>query len=193
VGDCPGARGDGEDDDAACARRPLHRGWGNGVRGDADRTRRPELRDGAGVDAGTLHALAGVLDRRGGFPRGSVLLLDEAGMAAARITARVFEHAERAGVKVIAVGDAGQLSSVEAGGWFAALTRSRPGPSLREVIRQRDPAERAALAAPTTASQSATSSTRPRRSHCTPANATRPQRSPASGPGSGRSTGRRAW
>jgi len=106
-----------------------------------------ELRDGAGVDAGTLHALVGVLDRRGGFPRGSVLLLDEAGMAATRITARVFEHAERAEVKVIAVGDAGQLSSVEAGGWFAALDRRRPGPSLREVIRQRDPAERAALAA----------------------------------------------
>ena len=106
-----------------------------------------ELRNAAGVDASTLHALAGVLDRRGGFPRGSVLLLDEAGMAATRITARVFEHAERAGVKVIAVGDAGQLSSVEAGGWFAALTRTRPGPTLREVIRQRDPAERAALAA----------------------------------------------
>ena len=106
-----------------------------------------ELRDAAGVGAGTLHALAGVLDRRGGFPRGSVLLLDEAGMAATRITARVFAHAERAGVKVIAVGDAGQLSSVEAGGWFAALTRTHPGPSLREVIRQRDPAERAALAA----------------------------------------------
>jgi len=68
-------------------------------------------------------------------------------MAATRISARVFAHAERAGVKVIAVGDAGQLSSVEAGGWFAALTRTRPGPSLREVIRQRDPAERAALAA----------------------------------------------
>jgi ATP-dependent exoDNAse (exonuclease V) alpha subunit len=76
-----------------------------------------------------------------------VLLLDEAGMAATRITARVVEHAERAGVKVIAVGDAGQLSSVEAGGWFAALTRTHLGPSLREVIRQRDPAERAALAA----------------------------------------------
>lgn len=106
-----------------------------------------ELRDSAGVDAGTLHALAGVLDQRGGFPPGSVLLLDEAGMAATRVTARVFAHAERAGVKVIAVGDAGQLSSVEAGGWFAALTRTQPGPLLREVIRQRDPAERAALAA----------------------------------------------
>lgn len=106
-----------------------------------------ELGEVAGIKAGTLHALADQLDRRCGFGRGRVLLLDEAGMAATRISARVFAHAERAGVKVVAVGDAGQLSSVEAGGWFAALTRIRPGPSLREVIRQRDPAERAALAA----------------------------------------------
>jgi conjugative relaxase-like TrwC/TraI family protein len=106
-----------------------------------------ELRDVAGVEAGTLHALAGELDRRHGFAPGTVVLLDEAGMASTRVSARVFEYAERAGAKVIAVGDAGQLASVEAGGWFAALTRARPGPTLREVIRQRDPTERAALEA----------------------------------------------
>jgi ATP-dependent exoDNAse (exonuclease V) alpha subunit len=50
-------------------------------------------------------------------------------------------------VKVIAAGDAGQLSSVQAGGWFAALNRATPGPALRQVIRQRDPNERAALKA----------------------------------------------
>jgi AAA domain len=48
---------------------------------------------------------------------------------------------------VIAVGDSGQLASVQAGGWFTALTRQRSGPELREVLRQRDPAEREALAA----------------------------------------------
>ena len=41
-----------------------------------------ELRDSAGVDAGTLHALAGVLDQRGGFPRGSVLLEQKPSFAA---------------------------------------------------------------------------------------------------------------
>jgi conjugative relaxase-like TrwC/TraI family protein len=105
-----------------------------------------ELRETAGVGAGTLHALAGRMDR-GGPPLGDVLLLDEAGMAATRVTARVFAHAERTGMKIIAVGDGGQLASVEAGGWFAALSRDLPGPALREVVRQRDPAERAALAA----------------------------------------------
>lgn len=152
-----------------------------------------ELRDAAGVDAGTLHALAGVLDRRGGFPRGSVLLLDEAGMAATRISARVFAHAERAGVKVIAVGDAGQLSSVEAGGWFAALTRTRPGPSLRDVIRQRDPAERAPSPPCTTASQSATSTTKPTRSRFTPPNGTRSTQPRTGGSRCGPSTARPRW
>lgn len=50
-------------------------------------------------------------------------------------------------MKVIAVGDPGQLGSVQAGGWLAALARIQPGPTLREVIRQHDAAERRALEA----------------------------------------------
>jgi ATP-dependent exoDNAse (exonuclease V) alpha subunit len=52
-----------------------------------------ELRDVAGVQAGTVHALAADLDRRCEFAVGSVLLLDEAGMASTRVSARLFEHA----------------------------------------------------------------------------------------------------
>jgi ATP-dependent exoDNAse (exonuclease V) alpha subunit len=48
---------------------------------------------------------------------------------------------------VIAAGDSGQLPSVAAGGWFASLPESLRGPELRDVIRQRDPAEREALEA----------------------------------------------
>ncbi|MHB8692574.1 MAG: MobF family relaxase [Solirubrobacteraceae bacterium] len=106
-----------------------------------------ELRDVAGVPAGTLHALAADLDSTQGFQQRTVVLLDEAGMASTRISADVFEHAERAGVKVIAVGDPGQLTSVQSGGWLAALTRQHAGPELRQVIRQHDPAERDALEA----------------------------------------------
>ncbi len=106
-----------------------------------------ELCDTAGVEAGTLHALVKTLETTGGFQEGTVLLLDEAGMASTRISAQIFEHAERAGVKVIAVGDPGQLNSVQAGGWLAALTRRHPGAELRQVLRQHDPAERDALAA----------------------------------------------
>ena len=105
-----------------------------------------ELRDVAGVPSNTMHALSRRLDGRR-LRSDAVLLIDEAGMAGTRISAEILRHAEQAGVKVIAVGDSGQLTSVQAGGWFAALTRQHSGPELREVLRQRDPAEREALAA----------------------------------------------
>jgi len=68
-------------------------------------------------------------------------------MAPTRQTAQLFWHAHRAGAKVIAAGDAGQLPSVTAGGWFASLSRSLGGPELREMVRQRDPHECQALGA----------------------------------------------
>jgi ATP-dependent exoDNAse (exonuclease V) alpha subunit len=94
-----------------------------------------------------MHALIAELQRADGFPPRSVLVIDEAGMASTRITAAIFTHAQRSDAKIIAVGDPGQLASVHAGGWLAALARRHPGPELREVIRQHDPAERAALEA----------------------------------------------
>lgn len=73
------------------------------------------------------------------------MLFDEAGSAPTRPSAALFAYAERGGAKVIAAGDGGQLPSVAVGGWFAALTNALGGPELREVMRQRDPAERDAL------------------------------------------------
>ena len=68
-------------------------------------------------------------------------------MAATRPSARLLEAAERAGAKVIAIGDPGQLASVQAGGWLGAVGRELGALRLTEVMRQRDPAERRALAA----------------------------------------------
>ena len=67
-------------------------------------------------------------------------------MASTRETARVLAHARTAGVKVIAIGDSGQLSSVQAGGWLGSLTERLESHELREVMRQRDPRERQLLA-----------------------------------------------
>jgi ATP-dependent exoDNAse (exonuclease V) alpha subunit len=55
-------------------------------------------------------------------------------------------HARAAGVKVIAIGDSGQLPSVQAGGWLGSLTERLGSHELREVMRQRDPRERQLLA-----------------------------------------------
>ena len=51
------------------------------------------------------------------------------------------------GAKVVAIGDPGQLASVQAGGWLRAVGRELGALRLTEVMRQRDPAERRALAA----------------------------------------------
>jgi conjugative relaxase-like TrwC/TraI family protein len=106
-----------------------------------------ELSSRAGIPASTLHRLGDDLRRGDGFgPDPAVLLLDEAGMAPTRVSADVLAAAHRGGVKVVALGDSGQLSSVEAGGWLGALSQRLEARELRAVVRQRDPAERAALA-----------------------------------------------
>ena len=108
-----------------------------------------ELSEGAGVPSRTLDRLLIDLEQLGDeLPAGAcVLILDEAGMAPTRSSARLLEAAKHAGAKVIAIGDPGQLSSVQAGGWLGAVGRELGATELTEVMRQRDPAERRALAA----------------------------------------------
>jgi TolA-binding protein len=107
-----------------------------------------ELAEEAGIPSRTLDRLLLDLEQLGdALPQGCVLILDEAGMAATRPSARLLEAAERAGAKVIAIGDPGQLASVQAGGWLAAVGRELGTVRLTEVMRQRDRGERRALAA----------------------------------------------
>jgi ATP-dependent exoDNAse (exonuclease V) alpha subunit len=90
-----------------------------------------QMRELAGIEADTMHALLARLRRDGGLDARTVLVLDEAGMAPTRRSAALLAHAELAGAKVIAIGDPGQLAAVEGGGWLAALARDRePGPYL---------------------------------------------------------------
>src|SRR5512132_4651432 len=79
-------------------------------------------------------------------PERTVVLLDEAGMAATRSTERLLAAAERAAAKVVAIGDSGQLPSVRAGGWMRAVGERVGVHRLTRVMRQRDVDERRALA-----------------------------------------------
>jgi DNA-binding HxlR family transcriptional regulator len=128
---------------AGCYRQTGYRIVGAAPTGRAAR----ELGKVIGAPTSTLHRLIEELDRSGGFTDGTVILFDEAAMAPTRQTAALLAHADRSGAKVVAAGDAGQLPSVQAGGWFAAVTRKLGGVKLREVMRQRNPDERAALEA----------------------------------------------
>jgi conjugative relaxase-like TrwC/TraI family protein len=107
-----------------------------------------ELAKEAGVPARTVDRLLLDAGQPGGeLPRGCVLILDEAGMSGTRPSARMLEAAERAGAKVVAIGDPGQLASVQAGGWLRAVGGRLGAHRLTEVMRQRDPPERKALGA----------------------------------------------
>lgn len=106
-----------------------------------------ELVEQAAIPSRTLDAVLSAIERGGALPAGGVLVLDEAGMAPTRQTAALLEAAQDAGCKVVAIGDPGQLHSVQAGGWMRAVGRRVGTLRLSEVMRQRDPSERRALAA----------------------------------------------
>jgi hypothetical protein len=106
-----------------------------------------QLREVAGIQAGTMHSLLASLEHSGPLDARTVLVLDEAGMAPTRRSAQLFAYAELAGAKVVAVGDPGQLGSVEAGGWLGAVARGQRGPVLRQVMRQHNQEEQRALEA----------------------------------------------
>jgi conjugative relaxase-like TrwC/TraI family protein len=82
-------------------------------------------------ETATVDRLLGELDRDGAHQvlgDRSVVVVDEAGMVGSRKLARLLDHAQRAGAKVVLAGDDRQLAAIDAGGGFRAL-RLRLGAS----------------------------------------------------------------
>jgi ATP-dependent exoDNAse (exonuclease V) alpha subunit len=103
-----------------------------------------ELADGAGIRSTSLTSLL-LTARRRGLPGSAVVVLDEASMAPTRALAELVEHVDRAGAKLVLVGDDRQLPAVEAGGAFTALAARGPTIRLCENGRQHEQWERDAL------------------------------------------------
>ncbi len=68
---------------------------------------------------------------------GDVLVLDEAGMVSSKQMAILVAAVERAGAKLVLVGDAAQLQPIEAGAPFRAIVERIGAAELSEVRRQR--------------------------------------------------------
>lgn len=105
------------------------------------------LETSSGIPSCSLDRLLNALD--GGRLRlwpDVVVVVDEAAMVGTRKLARLLDYAGPAWSKVVLVGDHHQLPEIEAGGAFAALAHHLGAVTLTENRRQRDPAERAALA-----------------------------------------------
>ncbi len=69
--------------------------------------------------------------------RRDVIVVDEAGMVDSRTMHRIIDHAERAGARVVLVGDHKQLQAVGAGGVFRHLAE-QDSARITEIRRQRE-------------------------------------------------------
>jgi len=97
------------------------------------------LGDSVGVPTQTVHALLKDLARQKPFApleKGDVLILDEAGLIGSRQMEAVLRHADRAGAKVVLVGDTRQLQAIEAGAAYRAIVQRHGAAKLSEVRRQ---------------------------------------------------------
>ncbi|MDQ2726208.1 MAG: AAA family ATPase, partial [Actinomycetota bacterium] len=107
------------------------------------------LQAGTGIRSGTVDQFLTDLARPDGhpLPPGGVLIVDEAGMVGTRTLAKLAAAAESAQAKLVLVGDLHQLPELEAGGAFAALSRTVEPVELTVNRRQTHSWERAALEA----------------------------------------------
>jgi len=103
---------------------------------ELDQQRDPGRRPGDGRPGGQDGPL---LDAR------TVLVVDEAGMLGSRKLARLLDHAEQAGAKVVLVGDDRQLAAIEAGGGFRGLRLRLGASELTSNRRQQQTWEREAV------------------------------------------------
>jgi conjugative relaxase-like TrwC/TraI family protein len=83
--------------------------------------------------------------RQGGLDERTVLVVDEAAMLGTRKLTPLLDHADRAGAKVILVGDDRQFAAIDAGGGFRALRLRLGASELTCNRRQVEPWEQQAL------------------------------------------------
>ncbi len=67
-----------------------------------------------------------------------VLVIDEAGMVGTRQMERVLSHAQKAGAKVVLVGDPQQLQAIEAGAAFRSIAEQVGSVEITDIRRQRE-------------------------------------------------------
>ena len=103
------------------------------------------LEGGSGIESRTLASLEwGWTEGRDALTSRDVLVVDEAGMVGSRQMERVLTAAQKAGAKVVLVGDPEQLQAIEAGAAFRALAERHGAAEIGAVRRQREAWQREA-------------------------------------------------
>ena len=95
------------------------------------------LESSSGITSRTLASLEWNWSKgRAQLGKRDVLVIDEAGLVGTRQLERVLAHAEKAGAKVVLVGDPEQLQAIEAGAPFRGIADQVGRTELTEVWRQ---------------------------------------------------------
>ncbi|KQT96115.1 hypothetical protein ASG60_20575 [Methylobacterium sp. Leaf469] len=106
------------------------------------------LQDSAGIPSRTLASWQlGWTNGRHLLGKGDVLVIDEAGMVGSRQLGAVLDAVERAGAKVVLVGDPEQLQPIGPGAAFRAVIQRTGFVEIETIRRQHTPWQRAASVA----------------------------------------------
>jgi Ti-type conjugative transfer relaxase TraA len=96
-----------------------------------------DMRAGGFAHAATVHSeLFKLANGRTSWNDRTVVILDEAAMIDTKLMAQLAGHAQKAGAKLIMVGDDRQLSSIDRGGMFGVLKDRYGAAELAQVRRQ---------------------------------------------------------
>lgn len=96
------------------------------------------LEESSGIQSRTLASWEyGWQAGKGEIGRGDVFVIDEAGMVGSRQLARFVGEAEKAGAKIVLVGDHEQVQAIGAGAPFRAIAEQIGHAELSEIRRQR--------------------------------------------------------
>ena len=106
-----------------------------------------QLAQDSGIRSETIKTTLQCLERGLALPRGSALLVDEAGMVGSADTATLVRYADEQGWKLVLIGDRAQLQPIDGGAAFRALGDRLGTVELDEVLRQKEPWQREAAAA----------------------------------------------
>lgn len=98
------------------------------------------LRESSGINSRTIRSWEVNWERdKRNLQAGDVFVLDEAGMVSSRQMRTIVEHVEKAGAKLIIVGDHRQLQPIMSGAAFRGIADNVGYRELTGIIRQRNP------------------------------------------------------
>jgi Ti-type conjugative transfer relaxase TraA len=97
------------------------------------------LQESADIKSDTIHATLKNLEKGDlQLDEKTILVIDEAGMVGSRQTAKLIEHAQESGAKLVLVGDHKQLQPIDAGGAFKAIQNKIGAAEMVENRRQKE-------------------------------------------------------